>query len=304
MNRRQAWGTAMREIQERESRTARRTSPELAQIVLLSFFMSASVAKAQVSTSAYEPSFLQAQLSASSSRDDQSARTLAEPCVQPPPTVSWRDYEGPFAKVVGVFGRRLERRSVHPFHYKPGAKLCTLDLKDKFTLFAEDAVDPVTFLNAGFNAGIGQAENSDPSFGQGTAGYGKRFGANMADQVSSEFFKDFAYPSMFSEDPRYYRLAHGSTGKRLLHAASHSIIAYNENGTRMFNFSEWLGTASAVALSNVYHPDNHRGVAPATRRIGFGVGGDIGFDVLREFWPDLAGKFKLPFKDRNEPRDR
>jgi hypothetical protein len=215
--------------------------------------------------------------------------------------VGWEDYRGPLAKVVGIFGRKLERKSVHPPHYKPGAVLCTLELRDKFILFVQDAVDPVTFLNAGFNAGISQAENDDPSFGQGAAGYGKRFGANLADQASSEFFKDFAYPTIFSEDPRYYRLAHGATGKRLFHAVSHSVVAYRENGTQMFNFSEWLGTASAVALSNVYHPDNQRGFAPAAQRFGYDLTNDIGFDVLREFWPEIARKFKLPFRDRNEP---
>jgi hypothetical protein len=215
--------------------------------------------------------------------------------------VSWQDYEGPFAKVVGVFGRKLERKSVHPPHYKPGDVLCTLDLKDKFILFVQDTIDPVTFISAGFNAGISQAENDDPSFGQGAAGYGKRFGANLAGQASSDFFKDFAYPAIFSEDPRYYRLEQGGTGKRLFHAVSHSVVGYRVNGKQMFNFSEWLGTASAVALSNVYQPDNRRGFAPAARRVGYSVANDIGFDVLREFWPEIAHKFKLPFRDRNEP---
>src|SRR5262249_38729023 len=64
--------------------------------------------------------------------------------------------------------------------YKPGAILCALQLKDKFILFVQDALDPVTFLSAGVNAGISQAENDDPSYGQGAAGYGKLFGANMA----------------------------------------------------------------------------------------------------------------------------
>lgn len=223
------------------------------------------------------------------------------PCVHPTPMVRWEDYQGPFAKVVGLFGQKLERKSVHAPHYKPGARLCTLELHDKFILFVRDTIDPVTFLNVGFNAGIGQAENDDPSFGQGAAGYGKRFGANLADQASSEFFKDFAYPSLFSEDPRYYRLAHGPTRKRLLHALGHPLIAYRENGTRMFNFSEWLGTTSAVVLSDTYHPDNQRGFAPAARGVGYGVANDIAFDLLREFWPEIARKFKLPFRDQHEP---
>src|SRR5579863_8130398 len=167
-------------------------------------------------------------------------QNLAGPCVQPPPVVSWRDYQGPLEKAVGLIGRRLDRGSVHAPHYKPGAKLCTLDLKDKFYLFAENTIDPITFLSAGFNAGISQAENDDPSFGQGAAGYGRRYGVNLLDQASGDFFKDFAYPSIFSEDPRYYREIHGSAGGRLLHALEHSVVAYREDGTRMFNFSEWL----------------------------------------------------------------
>jgi hypothetical protein len=190
---------------------------------------------------------------------------------------------------------------VHAPHYKPGAKLCVLGVKDKFLLFAENLVDPVTFLNAGFNAGVGQAENDDPSFGQGAAGYGHRFGVDLIDQASGDFFQYFAYPSLFSEDPRYFRQIHGSAGSRLLHALEHSVIANREDGTRMFNVSEWLGTASSVALSNTYHPDNRRGFAPAAQRVAISVANDAGFDVLREFWPEIARKFKLPFRDQDQP---
>lgn len=35
-----------------------------------------------------------------------------------------------------------------------------------------------------------------------------------------------------------------------------------------------------------------RGYAPAT---------GMGFDVLREFWPDIARKLHMPFRDTREP---
>jgi hypothetical protein len=69
----------------------------------------------------------------------------------------------------------------------------------------------------------------------------------------------------------------------------------------MFNFSEWLGTASAVALSNTYHPENERGFSPAAQRVGYSVLQDMGFDVLREFWPEISRKFRLPFRGESEP---
>lgn len=232
---------------------------------------------------------------------EETQKSVAAPCVQPAPMVRWEDYQGPFAKVVGVFARHLERKSVHAPHYKPGAVLCTLQLKDKFILFAAQTIDPVTILGVAFDAGIDQAQNNSPSFGQGAAGYGKRFGADFADRASAEFFKDITYSTIFREDPRYYRLAHGSGRKRFFHAVEHVVVAHREDGTLMFNYTEWLGTTSSAVLSNVYRPNNQRGVAPVAQRVGIGVGNDIGFDVLREFWPEVARKFHLPFRGQHEP---
>jgi hypothetical protein len=242
----------------------------------------------------------QAPSAATQTYQEEIQKNAAVPCFEPPPMVGWQDYQGKFGKVGGMFARKLERKAVHVPHYKPGAVLCTLEPKDKFLLFVHSTVDPVTFVNVAYDAGIGQAENSDPGFGQGAAGYGKRFGAGFAGQASSEFFKDFAYPTVFSEDPRYYRLVRAGKGKRLLHAAAHVFIAHREDGTHMFNFSEWLGTSSAVALSNVYHPDYERGFSPAAQRVGYSVLSDSGFDVLREFWPEIARKLKLPFRGQHE----
>lgn len=217
-------------------------------------------------------------------------------CVEPPPMVRLEDYDGPFKKTVGTFARPLERKSVHPPRYKPGAVLCTLKWKTKFVLFVQDSIDPATFLGAAFDAGLDQAQDTDPSYGQGAQGYGKRFGAELAGGATSRFFKDFAFPSLFSEDPRYYRLARGSGKRRLLHALEHAVVAHRDDGTHMFNFTEWLGTTSAVVLSNTYHPDAQRGFASTAERVGSSILQDVGYDVLREFWPEISHKLKLPFR--------
>ena len=227
--------------------------------------------------------------------------SIATPCVPQPPLVRLQDYNGPLKKTVGLFSRKLELKAVHPPYGQPGVTLCSLHLGDKFILFVRDTFEPVTFAAAGFGAGIDQADNWDPSFGQGASGYGKRFGANFADQASFLFFKDFAYPAIFSEDPRYYRLIHASGGRRLLHAVDHAFVAHRDNGAVMFNASEWLGTTSEVVLSNVYHPGNARGVGPAAEQVGYNVLEDMGFDILREFWPEISHKLKLPFRDEVEP---
>ena len=228
------------------------------------------------------------------------AAKVVVPCVQPAPLVDWQDYDGPFAKLVGTFGRKLERKAVHPPQYRPGVKLCSLEPAAKFVLFLQDSIDPASVLAAGFNAALDQASDKDPTFGQGSLGYARRYGADFADQTASRFFGDFLYPTIFFEDPRYYRMAHGSKKARLLHAMSHVVVARRDNGSSMVNFTEWLATGSSLALNNLYHPGNQPGVAAAARAGAFIVLQDMGFDVLREFWPEVARKFKMPFRGVRE----
>ncbi len=201
---------------------------------------------------------------------------------------------------MGAFGQKLELKSVRPPRYKPGTLLCTFEVKDKFSLFVRDAFDPISFVEVAFHAGLNQATNRDPTFGQGAAGYGKRFGADFAGHTTWKFFTDFAYPAIFSEDPRYYRMIHGSGRRRFLHAVQHTFVAQRDSGKPMFNMSQWLGTATAVALNDVYHPGNERGLIPAVRVGGYALGVNMSLDVLREFWPDIAHKLHMPFRDTRE----
>jgi hypothetical protein len=231
---------------------------------------------------------------------EEATRNATAPCLEPPPLVKWENYRGPLKKAEGIFARKLERRAVHVPRYKPDALLCSLAPKDKFRLFIDDTIEPASFLSVGFFAGLDQATNRDPSFGLGATGYGKRFGVEFAGQTTWRFLKEFAYPTAFSEDPRYYRLGHGNRGKRLFHAAAHSFVAFNDNGKYMFNATEWLGTVSAVALNAAYNPgDDHRFGSIIKQTSQF-VALDMGFDVVREFFPEIARKLKLPFRDLAE----
>lgn len=77
-------------------------------------------------------------------------------------------------------------------------------------MFYKAAFDPATISIVGVQAAISQAENEVPAYGQDAEGYGKRFGACLADEVSSGFFSNFFYPVLLKQDPRYFRLGEGS----------------------------------------------------------------------------------------------
>jgi hypothetical protein len=162
--------------------------------------------------------------------------------------------------------------------------------KMKFRLFYKSAFDPMEFALVGLQAGISQAQNSFPSYGQGAAGYGKRYGAAFADQVSSGFFTNFFYPTLLKEDPRYFRLGEGSFRHRIAYALSQEFITHKDKGGRTFNWPNTLGALSAGSISNAYYPSEDRGFGLTMSRAGISVlYGSLG-GLASEFWPDVYKK--------------
>lgn len=220
------------------------------------------------------------------------------PCARPAELFDIDEYDGPFNQLVARFTRKLEIKTVHAPRKKPHTPLCALSANEKFHLFMENTFEPVNFLDAGWDALQAQAANDDPTFGQGLAGFGKRYGVSLLDNVSGDFLNTFLYPSIFRQDPRYYRLGTGSFYHRLTHAMRHTFVAHGDSGHLMPNYSEWFGTVSAKALSNMYHPGNERGFGTVAERAGISISTDMAYDVAREFWPEITRKLHLPFRPR------
>ena len=221
---------------------------------------------------------------------------VAVPCLISVEPFDVDDYNGPFNQLVARLSQRVEKATVHMPLHRNSLKPCALTAGEKFKLFVDQQFDPINFLGAAWDASWAHLDRDDPSYGQGPAGYSKRYAATLADNATGDFFGVFFYPAIFHQDPRYYRMGQGGFKARLGHALQHRFIAVSDSGTPMFNYSEWLGTVSSKAVGNLYHPDNPRGVGPTAGRIGLSVAGDMGWDVLREFWPEVARKFKLPFR--------
>jgi hypothetical protein len=213
-------------------------------------------------------------------------------CSEPAPLVKWQDYN--------AFGRRIDRKAVRTPPFKHGIPLCSLAVKDKFKLFLHEEIDPIGFLSVSFHSALNQAEDQDPQWGEGGKAYAKRWGAEFLGQTTAHFFGDFLYPTIFREDPRYYRLGQGSVKSRLLYAMKHTVIAHHDTGKNMFNYNEFLGTATSLVLANLYHPAAQHGAGPFVEAAGMSIVQDMGFDVLREFWPEVAHIFKLPFRGSDE----
>jgi hypothetical protein len=172
-------------------------------------------------------------------------------------------------------------------------KAATLTPRGKFTIAWNDATDRAIFLQTAVLSGISQANNTNPSFGQGVAGYAKRFGTTYADFAVENIMTEGVFPTLMHQDPRYFRRGEGTKRSRLVYAMSRLFITRGDSGKSEFNYSEVLGAATSVAISNAYYPDGRtagNNVTRYTEQLAF----DAASNVLKEFWPSL--KRKLPHK--------
>lgn len=174
---------------------------------------------------------------------------------------------------------------------KPGAYV-PLTPKQKFGLFWKGTTDPYLFVLDGFVAGIGQAKDSNPGYGQGAQGYFKRYGAAYADTFDGNFWGNAVLTTLLREDPRYFRKGEGfSYTHRALYSASTAVWSRWDDGRYRPNFANVLGNIIGGGISNVYYPSGDRGVGKTfSGAATVTAEGTIGSE-LQEFIPDIQNHF-------------
>lgn len=161
---------------------------------------------------------------------------------------------------------------------------------EKYKLAAQDSFDPFSWVITGVYAGVAQWGNDYKQFGQGGQGYAKRYGAAFADGTISNFLSEAFLPTILHEDPRYFRLAVGSAWKRAGYALTRVLVTRTDRGKRRFNTSEIGGNLMAAGIANLYYPQENRSAGETMEKFTVNVVSDAGFNVLREFWPDMRRK--------------
>jgi len=163
--------------------------------------------------------------------------------------------------------------------------------RQKFKLAFDDSFDPTAFLVAAVFAGSSMAQRQYPSFGQGAAGFGKYYGGAFADQAFGNIMTEAFLPIALHQDPRYFTKGKGGFLKRTGYAISREVITRNDDGHCHFNTSELLGNAIAAGISNAYYPAADRSFGNTFNKWGQQIGLDTGFNIMKEFWPDIRRKF-------------
>ena len=131
----------------------------------------------------------------------------------------------------------------------------------KFQLAWKSVSDPISILGAGFLAGIYQASDQLNGYGQGAAGYGKRFGAVYGDVFIGTFIDSAILPTLLHQDPRYFYRGPNSSGSRLMYAIGNAVICKGDNKKYQANYSAILGSFITSGISQAYYPASDRGTS-------------------------------------------
>ncbi|HKW65006.1 MAG TPA: hypothetical protein VJN89_20790 [Candidatus Acidoferrum sp.] len=198
-----------------------------------------------------------------------------------------RKHDNAFRATVEVLGRR----SI--FFPDLAASPGPLDTKQKLELFAGKSVAPSRLLASSIGAGIGQAHDSLPGYGQGMSGYGKRLGSSMASGVSTEFFGTFLFASLFRRDPRYFVSLHGGPWRRISYGVSRLVVTRTDSGAEGANWPGMLGPLFAESLANSYLPPKEQTAGRTFRRYGIRLGFTAGANIVKEYWPTIFRNLRI-----------
>jgi hypothetical protein len=181
---------------------------------------------------------------------------------------------------------------------QPGQSYQRPTEKDKLHGYIFDAFGPYAFLSAVTVAGIQQARNRPPDWGQGWGAYGDRvasdFGINLVTQTTR-----YGLAEIFREDTLYYRCECSGFGRRLEHALISTVTARRgADGHRTFSFSSlaapYAGTEAAALLWYPSRFDAMDGFRMGNINLAVQAGYNIAFEFIYGGPHTLLAKHHIP----------
>ena len=195
--------------------------------------------------------------------------------------------QNPFNTTIEVLGRRsivFPEIATDPNPLGP---------KKKFNLFLDQSIAPFHFVTSAAGAGIDQARNALPGYGQGMSGYGTRFASSLATSTSNSFFGMFVLSSMLRRDPRYFVTLHGGFGHRVAYALSRIVVARTDDGKLGTNWPGMMAPLLAESLANSYLPVKEQTAGRTLQRYGLRIGLNTASNALREYWPTIFRSLRI-----------
>jgi hypothetical protein len=156
----------------------------------------------------------------------------------------------------------------------------------RFHLYLFSVMGPVPLLAEAGGAAISQAENSPKAWGQEWGAFGERYESNLAYNGLRQTIT-YGTSVLFHEDNRYFSSHKHGFRARTGYAILSTITARHPDGRQFFSVSSVVGVLGASAASSIWGPRTWEGVDGIGRNAGLSFAATAGFNIVREFLPDL-----------------
>ena len=146
---------------------------------------------------------------------------------------------------------------------------------------------PKSVPMAAAGAAINQANDTPHEWGQGVAGFGKRFASAFGKHV---VHKTIQYPIARLRHEEFGYHPSGKTGfaPRLKYALVSTVITHKtDTGNRTVAVGELSGAFGSGLISRLWQPASLHTVASGLTSGGITLGIDGGMNVVKEFWPEI-----------------
>ncbi len=170
--------------------------------------------------------------------------------------------------------------------FEPDAKFKPQTGKQRLHGYLLSMAGPVILAEEAGAAGLSQAIASPWQWGDGAAGYGRRFGNDLAYNGVRQSLA-FASAILLKEDDRYFASADTGMWPRTRHAIASVFIAHKPDGRRVFATSSLVGITGASLISRAWSPEIWQTPSSTARNMAISIAGAAGFNILREFLPDM-----------------
>jgi hypothetical protein len=159
--------------------------------------------------------------------------------------------------------------------------------REAFMVATRNSFDYSAFVFVGITSLLAEGTNAHSQLGKGVPGYWAYYWRGYLDKTDGNYFVDWAMPTVFHQDERYYAKGEGGVVKRSVYAATRVFITPNYHGKNSFNASEVLGRGISQAISLTYYPSQTQTASGFSEKYAYAIGRDALTNVFREVWPDI-----------------
>jgi hypothetical protein len=159
--------------------------------------------------------------------------------------------------------------------------------------FVGSLVGPQSMVGGVISAGWGTAFNRPPEYGTHWDGFGQRYGMRLTG-LSVGNATEAALGAAWGEDPRYFRLQHGSFGRQAGNIFDLTFRAYQRDGERHVAYARLIGIFGNNFLSNTWRVQSESDWQHALIRSGEGIGLCAASNAVQQFLPIIWHKLHHP----------